>query len=513
MQEKVKATNPLIGQDYPDPDVIRVDDTYYMVSTTMHFMPGAVLLRSYDLVHWEIVGYLYDTLDNTPDQRLIGEGSIYGKGMWAASLRYHKGEFYVCFVANDTHLTYLYRSRNIEGPWTKKNIRGFYHDCSLFFDDDDRVYLIYGNTQIHLTELDADLNGPKEGGLDRIIVEERGNKLLGYEGTHFYKIGGRYYAFFIHSVQDEEHVFFRTEACFSSDSLTGEFTGGDVLRADMGYRHSGVAQGGIVDTPDGDWYAVLFQDRGAVGRIPVLVPVHWKGDVPVFGVEGKAPRTFEVMSTRPGYSYEPVYASDDFCGSLKKVWQWNHTPHNDLWSLKERPGHLRLYSGRLCRTLTESWNTLTQRMTEPASAGIVTVDGTHMKDGDFAGISAFQGCYGGIALTRENGEYLLVMFEKEIGDTSSVSGYGFEKEEILRAKLPAAGPEITLKCSVNFRDEADEARFFYERDGEWIPLGPGKRLAFKLDHFTGCRFGLFYYSTGETGGYVDFSHFIYEVEN
>src|SRR5690606_11758531 len=110
--------NPIIWADYPDPDVIRVDDTYYMVSTTMHMMPGCVILRSYDLIHWETVTYVYDVLDNTPAQRLEGGEQIYGKGMWAATLRYHKGKFYVIFVANDTHKTYLYTAESIEGPWS-----------------------------------------------------------------------------------------------------------------------------------------------------------------------------------------------------------------------------------------------------------------------------------------------------------------------------------------------------------------------------------------------------------
>lgn len=262
--------NPITRLDYPDPDVIRVDNTYYMVSTTMHFMPGCEILRSYDLVNWEHASYVYDVLDSTPGQKIEGEENIYGQGMWAASLRYHKGIFYVCFVANDTGKTYIYSAPSIEGPWKKSYIKGFYHDCSILFDDDDRVYIASGNKYIRLQELDADLSGPKEGGIDRIVVKDEGHPGLGYEGTHFYKINGKYYLFFIHSLRKE---WKRVEACFVSDSLEGEFTGGDVLNDDMGYCNQGVAQGGIVDTPDGKWYAVLFQDRGAVGRIPVLVPI------------------------------------------------------------------------------------------------------------------------------------------------------------------------------------------------------------------------------------------------
>ena len=138
--------NPITRLDYPDPDVIRVDNTYYMVSTTMHFMPGCEILRSYDLVNWEHASYVYDVLDSTPGQKIEGEENIYGQGMWAASLRYHKGIFYVCFVANDTGKTYIYSAPSIEGPWKKSYIKGFYHDCSILFDDDDRVYIASGRS-------------------------------------------------------------------------------------------------------------------------------------------------------------------------------------------------------------------------------------------------------------------------------------------------------------------------------------------------------------------------------
>ena len=105
--------NPITRLDYPDLDVIRVEDTYYMVSTTMHFMPGCEILQSFDLVHWEHVTYVYETLDHTDAQQLKSGQNIYGQGMWAASLRYHEGRFCICFVANDTRKTYLYTSGKI----------------------------------------------------------------------------------------------------------------------------------------------------------------------------------------------------------------------------------------------------------------------------------------------------------------------------------------------------------------------------------------------------------------
>lgn len=233
--------NPITRLDYPDPDVIRVGEFYYMVSTTMYFFPGGEILRSRDLVHWEHLSYIYDSLDDTPGQRLEGTENIYGQGMWAACIRFHQGLFYVCFVANDTGKAYLYTASDPAGPWQRRPIQGFYHDCSLLFDQDGRVYISYGNRDIRITELKEDLSGPKLGGLDRVAVSDRGNPNLGYEGSHLYCINEKYYLFLIHSRRDRWR---RTQACFTADSLEGEFTGGDVLDDDMGYWDQGVAQGG-----------------------------------------------------------------------------------------------------------------------------------------------------------------------------------------------------------------------------------------------------------------------------
>ena len=119
------GTNPILDMDFPDPDVIRVGNTYYMVTTTMHFFPGCEILRSYDLINWEHLTYVYERLDSTPAEKLDGEEYIYGKGMWAATIRYHKGIFYILFVANDTQKTYLYRSADIMGPWKKSTVDSF----------------------------------------------------------------------------------------------------------------------------------------------------------------------------------------------------------------------------------------------------------------------------------------------------------------------------------------------------------------------------------------------------
>lgn len=503
--------NPLTKLDYPDPDIIRVDDTYYMVSTTMYFMPGCEILRSYDLVNWEHASYVYDTLDSTDRQKLSEDKNIYGNGMWAASLRYHKGRFYVCFVANDTRRTYLYTAESIEGPWKKSIIEGFYHDCSLLFDDDDRVYLAYGNRVIRITELKPDLSGPLEGGLDRVAVVDPWKHNLGYEGAHFYKINGKYCLFFIHSLETR---WMRTEACYIADSIDGEFVGGEILEDDMGYCGQGVAQGGIVDTPDGKWYAVLFQDSGAVGRIPVLVPVSWDGDRPVFGINRKVPLTFDVESTRPDHEYTPLVDSDDFKVSssdtrlygsfgLKSAWQFNHEPDLTLFRHDKANGSITIITDKLCTDVTQAKNTLTQRMIYPGCTGEVTVDVSALNEGDYAGICALQSSFGFIAVTKRNGQNFIVMTRAEFDRAN-------ERTITEEAAVPVNGDTFRLRVTADFTMMKDEVYFSYLDGGEWKKLGPVHKMRYRLDHFTGYRFGLFVYSTEKTGGSAKFSSFTYE---
>lgn len=507
--------NPILKCDYPDPDVIRVGDTYYMVSTTMYFMPGGAVLRSYDLINWEIVSYIFDSLDNTPQERLEREFSNYAGGMWAPCFRYHDGVFHVIFVSHFTQTTYHFYTDDINGKWEKNIIKGYYHDCSLLFDDDGRNYLVYGNTKFHLVELNKELTAPIEGTDKVIISEPEGYKGLGHEGAHFYKINGKYYIFTIHWPAGG----MREECCFISDKVDGEYVGETVFCDDRGVTGQGVAQGGIVDTPNGKWFAVLFQDSGAVGRIPVLLPVSWNGDKPVFGINGKVPSRIEIASSRPYYRYEPLYTSDsfEFDGTnqnpeLKLQWQWNHVPDDKLWSIRPEGG-LSIRTGKICTNLTHAVNTLTQRMMFPKCEAEVTVNGENLNEGDVAGIAALQGTYGYLAITKQAGSYFLI---KMIRDNSEgpmkigASGDFLPGEVVDKVRLD--GPSVTLCLKPNFENMQDKLDFFYLKEGKWARLGNSLKLYFRLDHFTGCRFGLFVYSTRKIGGEAVFTDFKYRYE-
>ncbi len=496
----MKKVIKLINMDFPDPDVIRVGDTYYMISTTMHFCPGAQILSSKDLVHWQHSSYVYDIPEVTPARCLANSSHIYGKGMWAASLRYHGGEFYVCFVANDTHKTYLYRSKSIQGPWKMNEIEGFYHDCSLLFDE-GRVFIVYGNTQIYITELNDSLTGPKDGGLNKMILEDSGDIRLGYEGAHLYKMNGKYYLFLIHWPNTGEAR--RTESCFVADSLKGEWIGKDIYDWDGGFRHSGVAQGGIVDTPDGDYYAIMFQDSGAVGRIPVLVPMEFIDGWPVLC--DTAEKAYGVViHQKQGVE---LYFSDDFAGDLDKRWQWNHIPDFDCVSVGAQKNALTITTKQLSPTLTLARNILTQRMLYPSCAAEVTLNGEGLNEGDYAGLCALEGSYSFIALAKNrNGFYLVV---KHRPDNKEIWGFqGQNEEDDTIAELPCDKAKVKLRLEASFRDN-DVCRFQYYDGSEWKQLGKECPLVFRLDHFSGCRFGLFLYSTQKTGGSVSFTGFRY----
>lgn len=528
--------NPITKTDYPDPDIIRVGDTYYMISTTMYFMPGGVILRSYDLANWEIATYIFDKLDDTASERLEGDETNYGKGMWAASLRYQEGKFYVAFVSHGRQDTHLFVADDIEGPWEHKLINGYFHDCSLLFDD-GRVFVVSGNTEIRLTELEPDFSGPKEGGIDKIIIRDnREDVILGYEGAHFYKINGKYYITLIHW---PKYNMRRTEAVFVSDTVDGPYVGKDVMWDDMGFRGAGVAQGGIVDTPDGKWYAILFQDSGAVGRVPVLIPVDWEQTsindreylFPVFGIDGKIPFNPDVKSTKPDYKYEPLFTSDDFSdATIKKQWQWNHVPNNELWKIEDNK--LKVRTGKISVNPVHAQNTLTQRMFKPGCQASVNLDASRLNDGDYIGMVALQGCYGFIGICKEDSKYYLVKLVRSNIEKPFQIGYpDLEAGELLFKEEVASSVRVMLKA--DFGDEEDLLNFYVDTENckavesgdvgkasvksgskhsSWVTVGSSHKLKFALDHFTGARFGLCVFSTKEIGGEGAFSEFVYEVK-
>lgn len=479
-------TNPVIYSDVPDVDVIRVGSDYYMVSTTAHMSPGAPIMHSKDLVNWQIISYVFDTIDESPKNNLIG-GSIYSRGQWAASLRYHDGLFYVFFGTGNK--SYIYTARDPAGKWEQKLVIDEYlHDASMLFDDDGRIYLVHGVSRVRIVEFYKDLSGIDPAGLNVEIISGEPKGLL--EGAHFYKYGDTYYITFIWWPGGG----IRTQLCYRSDKVGGPYQMKTILSDDLGYAGHGVAQGCLIDTPQGDWYAMLFQDHAAVGRVPVLMPCRWEAGWPMLGdSDGKVPPVMEIPVRRRARKTELV-VSDDFKkkSGLGITWQWNHNPDNSRWSLTERPGYLRLRTGRVDTNLFEARNTLTQRTEGPKCSGVVSLDLSRMKDGDRAGLAAFCSEPGTIEVHREHGKNYLVMTDR-----------GVEKG---RAALDQNRVYLKMECDFT----TDHAVFSYSPDDrEWTPLGEKFQMIFSVVHFTGNKFAIFNYATKTPGGYVDVDFFRY----
>lgn len=274
--------------------MIRVGNTYYMSSTTMHMSPGLPIMKSKDLVNWQLVSYAYDTLATVDALTLTNGKSTYGRGSWASSLRYHKGIFYVTTFAQTTGKTYSFTTKNIEkGPWKVATFKPSYHDHTLFFDDDGRNYLIYGAGKLKIVELNADISGVKEGTTEQVLIENASIPSgtgggLPAEGSQLFKVNGKYYLFNISWPRGG----MRTVLIHRADKITGPWEGRVAL------QDLGVAQGGLIDTPDGRWFAYLFRDFGGVGRIPYLVPVKWENGWPVLGENGKVPETLDLPANK-----------------------------------------------------------------------------------------------------------------------------------------------------------------------------------------------------------------------
>ena len=490
-----QAKNPVIFADVPDMCMIRVGDTYYMSSTTMHMAPGVPIMKSKDLVNWQIVNYAYDMLDDVDSLNLKNGKSSYGRGSWASCIRYHNDTYYVSTFTATTGKTYIYSTKDIEkGPWTKISFPPSYHDNTLFFDDDGRVYLIYGAGRLNIVELNEDLSGVKPE-TNRVLIENASlpagtNIMLGAEGSQLFKVNGKYYLFNITWPRGG----MRTVVVHRADKITGPYEGKVAL------QDLGVAQGGIIDTPEGNWYAYLFRDFGSVGRIPYLVPVKWEDGWPVLGINGKVPEKLDLPASKgliPG-----IVASDEFSRTKKEpalplVWQWNHNPNNNLWSVSQRKGYLRLTTDRIDTSFEMARNTLTQRTFGPVCSGSTCLDISGMKDGDFAGLCLLQKKFGQVGVRMENGKPFIIMVNAD------------SRRPVEMQRVPLAQKTVYLKAECDFRNRADLGYFFYSLDGKnWTPIGDQLKMEYTLmEHFMGYRFGLFNYANQTTGGFVDFDYF------
>jgi xylan 1,4-beta-xylosidase len=506
-------SNPLFYEEFEDPDVIRVGEDYYLVGTTMHMNPAVQIMHSRDLVNWELVGYCMDRLDLGPAFRLEG-GNVYGRGIWAPCIRFHKGMFYIFSNVNGVGLQ-VFRSKSIKGPWERNQLAGR-HDLSVLFDDDGKIYLIYGGGSPYpIEELAPDLKSFKTDVPKRALVGKMG------EGHHLYKIHGKYVDVSaipggpvdqMVAVADTIDGPWRIGRMVQGESMG--VTGAAPVRAQPDDRGLWLHQGGIVDTPTGEWWSIIMSDHGSAGRMVSLVPITWDNGFPLIGLPGnlrKAPNTWIKPNT--AYTQEPTPAfvhDDNFdSGELNPLWQWNHVPDDSKWSLTEKPGVLRLHS-LPASDFYSARNSLCQRPPGPESTMTVELDTSGLAVGDTAGLALLSAPYAWIGVVKTSEGTALQMFTGGVGRRR---GPGVVAPASTNAPIlsPTAPPtHLWLRVACNF--DSDEAIFSWSADGgQFRPLGNPFVMTFQLTTFQGVRPALFNFNTsGEEGGYADFDNYVVE---
>ena len=318
----------------------------------------------------------------------------------------------------------------------------------------------------------------------------------------------------------------RTEACYMADNIEGPWTGGDVLCSDLGGWNSGTAQGGIVQDKEGNWFSIVFQDHGALGRIPVLVPVVFGEDgMPVFGdagtgatvLEGSrvAPQTVTVLDNKPGYKYAPLW-SNDF---TNPAWQWNHIPDKRGYELES--DRYSIETKKTVVNITQAANTLTQRTLGEKCSGSVKLDASGLGEGDFAGLAALEGEYGFIAVTRRDNKFYLVVAEHKITYNPWAMGVFDTDPPAIKKEIPLDSAKVELKMDFDLTRPQQKVQMLYRIPAgkkntgatEFVPLAAPVQLRYTLDQFVGVRFALFCYSTKQPGGKAVFTDFNYYLSS
>lgn len=519
-------TNPLFYDEFSDPDILRVGDDYYLAGTTMHTVPGLVILHSKDLVNWENISYCFDRFDFDDDAfSLKNHKEIYGQGIWAPAIRYANGQFYVFTNINGKGLQ-CYTSKDIRGPWKHHNMKGRIYDLSVLFDEDGKIYAIHGYGEVKCTELKPDMSGPIEE-TERTIIPE-GNAVG--EGHHMYKINGMYYLISTDYRPNGRTLCSRSKSIwgpYETITITADETFGyhqaplTQIPKDVKYRIgedgtkfgipevdvdatacTNIHQGGIVEDQSGQWWALLMMDFHSIGRTVTLAPITWKDGWPMLGLEGnlgRAPRTwfkpnvpFVAVAQQQTVPHAPYQRSEDFNGkTLGRVWQWNHNPDDSKWALKD--GRLRLQS-MPAEQLMWARNSLTQRVIGPTSIATVELYAKGLKDGDVAGLGNINVPCSWIGVVKDGNKLTLRCFEQAINDTISVP-------------IDLADGKIWLRMIGDY--DKDSAQYAYSTDGNsYQPLGRKMPLSYQLISFQGSRHALFCFNhKDKKGGYAEFDNF------
>ena len=423
--------------------------------------------------------------------------------MWAAALTAHEGKLYLMINGNDAG-GFVLSTADPEGEWQMQKLDRIYYDPGMIFEN-DKVYVACGIGNIDICELDKNFNFRTS----TTVLRDK----EGLEGCHLYKIGDYYYIYATYGGWPSGQTIFR------SKSITGPYEEKVLIEKIIDGSPNTVHQGALVKTPTGEWWTMMMEDKGAIGRLPSLHPVEWADGWPTLAKNGVPQLVYTKPDVGTTYPEKILPTNDNFRQyPLGMQWEWNHNPDDGKWTLFERPGFLRLYTASVTDDLMQARNTLTQRIfafhntkspygldTSRPSTGTVALHLKNMKEGDMAGLTIQQDPYAYIAVHMKDEKKQLIWAQDTL---KTVDGF-----------VPASVTEtsVDIDTVIYLRAQFDcgtsKTRFFYSTDNkEYVPLGNETTLQYNLSIFVGARFGIFNYATQALGGYVDVDWFTTEEQ-
>ena len=503
--------NPILKGDYSDPDVIRVGNDYYMISSTFTYFPGIPMLHSTDLVHWEHIGYVAESLPWP-----VYDRPNHKKGIWAPCLRYHNGYFYVYVCAPDEGLL-AFRAQRPEGPWRMyhaANETGWI-DPTVLFDDDGQVYLVHAwarsrsciDSRLYLHRMNAEGTKVIDGGRE-IFHEEFRHPTT--EGPKLYKRNGYYYI-----MAPAGGVKTGWELILRSRTIEGPYEQKVVLHQGNSLVN-GPHQGGWVDTPQGEDWFIHFQDIYAYGRIPHLQPVHWVDDWPLMGEDingdgiGEPVMEYPTPKTDLPMPDARPYTSDDFTGDrLGLQWQWQANPRREWYSMTENPDALRLNTCTIggTETLFSAGQFLSQMMQSYDFDMTVRLTLAAEEPGDRAGLAMMGYHYRYLSLEKTAQGYLLQLVKGDARDFPR--GHQEQVHEETLESVLLECPEVWLRLQVrsDFSGSIPKCltQFAYSTDGDDFRLIGDVREA-SAGGWVGAKPGIFAanFEGRISPGYADF---------
>ncbi len=486
--------NPVLPSDYSDLDCIRVGDDYYAISSTMQYSPGMTVLHSRDLVNWEVIGNAVSDLTQISPMLNWDKMDRYGRGIWAGSIRYHNGRFYIFFGTPEEGY-FMTSAKDPAGEWeplTQLMVESGWDDCTAIWDENGQGYFLgtcfADNCKTYIFRMADDCRS----------IDFKSARLVN-EGNHreankLIRHGDYYYLVF----SEHQNHLGRYVMAKRDKSLEGSFS--EERQLLLPCRESNEPnQGGIVEGPDGKWYFFTHHGSGDwSGRIASLLPVEWSEGWPMIG-DRKRGEIGSMVWQMPMPKLEKrklsVGRGGEFSSQeLEPWWQWNYQPRKSMYSLTERKGWLRLRAFRPLQdnTLLKAGNTLTQRSFRSAhSEVVIKMDISHMAEGQRAGLAHYAYNSGAVGVVFEDGKCFVEFREND----------GCKRLQSVESRY------IWFKTEWGVDGLA---KFAYSLDGKEFKTCGEHHLSW--GYYRGDRLGIYCFNDETDSGYVDVDYMRYELK-